>query len=117
MLGHLEEGSSSRIIIYPVVEVNPRYTMGHLTLALRKLLDPQGRLAARVKFYPPNTPNELFLQKLNDHPPVWDDQGHWRSGIIPLSDPWRERSLTAFKDSTLVYGSGPVVLLEPQRPR
>ena len=109
------DGSSTQLMIYPVVEVNPRYTMGHLTLSLRKRLDPQGRRAARVTFYPPNISNAWLMQKLKDEPLHWDAQGQWRSGVIPLSDVWRERDLDSSSPSALMYGPGPVVLLEPQR--
>ena len=100
------------LVIYPVVEVNPRYTMGRVALSLRQQLDPRGRHDARLKIYPPRAPRAQLLSRLRDDPAVWGARGVWSGGILGVTDWWRELEIDRESQETLRYGSGPVALVE-----
>lgn len=84
--------------IYPLVEVNPRLTMGRIALVLRSLIDPKGERGIELRIFP----NEAALCQrvglnLNDIKRSltgssldiqWDENGRWKGHVLPLTDLW-----------------------------
>ncbi|MBM4290620.1 MAG: ferritin-like domain-containing protein [Deltaproteobacteria bacterium] len=88
--------------LHPLVEVNPRVTMGRLALALRESVvspasgrAPGGarrfkrlRVLPRPRAADPAAPAAAWLGDLLAAPPAFDEAGRWVSGTLPLSDVW-----------------------------
>ena len=69
--------ATDRLRLRPVVEINPRWTMGRVTLALQKRLAPQRWLRLHT----------IKPEALADQPkPILTD-GRWQSGSLCLTDP------------------------------
>ena len=69
--------------IKPLVELNPRTTMGHVSLALAKRLASgtvgQFRIFTAQQW-------RVVRPSLESMPLLFSEQGHWKSGAIPLAD-------------------------------
>ena len=104
------EEAEDELALAPMIEVNPRWTMGRLALELRKTLDPSGRRGAQLKIYPPK---DQVWEKLRASPPRWSEDGTWVGGIICLSDFWGDRLSGGQAD--VEQQKGLVVTLEPSR--
>ena len=74
---------AGQLKIKPLVELNPRTTMGHVSLALTK------RLASGVvgQFRIFNAQQwRVVGPSLESLPLCCSREGHWKSGVIPLAD-------------------------------
>jgi len=69
--------------IKPLVELNPRTTMGHVSLALAKRLSSgsvgQFRIFTAKQW-------RMVWPSLKSLPLLCSGEGHWKSGVIPLAD-------------------------------
>ncbi len=79
----------------PIVEVNPRCTMGRLTLDLLRLASSHTRVQFQIasakrlrrKEQPTLTLAEHFKQRQAEQPICHDKHGKIQSGLLPLNDP------------------------------
>ena len=69
--------------IKPMVELNPRTTMGHVSLALAKRL--AGGVVGQFRIFTAKQWREVG-SGLEAMPLVCTREGHWKSGVIPLGD-------------------------------
>ena len=86
------------LALYPVVEVNPRATMGRVALALRSSFDPKGQRGVRLQVYPnlkalldslKCSKDELSaLTSESALEGQWNERGCWRGDLLPLTDLW-----------------------------
>jgi uncharacterized ferritin-like protein (DUF455 family) len=98
--------------LYPLVEVNPRYTMGRLALKLRRCFDPRGNMRARVIIYPKLSmiPEEVKSSMIHDRfEDSFDPNGQWQGSPLPLNDYWMAL------EEEHSGNSHPVVLLMSQK--
>ncbi len=105
---------SDTLRLYPVVEVNPRLTMGRVALAARSLFDPRGERGLMLKIYSSltsllvkrDTDSQLTLEELSASvETAWDESGRWRGRYLPLTDIWADDALDV-----------PVIMITPSDP-
>ena len=82
---------SGSYFLQPLLEINPRFTMGRLALALRHIFDPRGQLSAKLHFVPSiNSLEKSIVEKLvNPNEYLWDKRGKWQGGYLPINDIWQ----------------------------
>lgn len=69
--------------IKPLVELNPRTTMGHVSLALAKRL--AGSAVGQFRIFTAQQWRKVW-PSLKSLPLLCSHDGHWKSGVIPLAD-------------------------------
>jgi uncharacterized ferritin-like protein (DUF455 family) len=69
--------------IKPIVELNPRHTMGHVSLALAKHL--AGGIPGQFRIFTTAQWKE-FMAEASDVPVTLSKQGHWQAGVIPFGE-------------------------------
>ncbi|MEL6341687.1 MAG: DUF455 family protein [Myxococcota bacterium] len=86
-----------RLRIKPIVEVNVRWSMGRIALALQKRIR-NGTPAVYRLFGPPDRKRSQIddlAAWAAERPLRCDDGGQWRSGVICLTEPGPDRQITA----------------------
>ena len=76
------------LFLQPLVEVNPRYTMGRLALKIRSLLSPRKNATIYFKSAPKNAGEYWSRSIATSQPLILDSQGRWTDGILPINDPY-----------------------------
>ena len=105
---HDPQSQDRSLKLYPLVEINPRFTMGRLALHLRKTIESRANSKAYFKIFPnltaiPSADLEQAKQATDDS--NWDKQGQWLGSVLPLNDIWQELSKLESKQDL------PIVLL------
>ena len=72
--------------IHPCLEINMRYNMGTLALRLGELVHPLAKGEFHL-FFDPNSTFEAFCRQQREKFPVIYQDGRFRSGFIPLTEP------------------------------
>lgn len=78
--------------LYPLIDINPRFTMGRLALMLRKHLNLKANPKAHFRIYPKLgviPQNEIIQAQLASDESQWNMHGQWQGEIIPLNDIWQ----------------------------
>ena len=75
--------ATGQLKIKPLVELNPRTTMGHVSLALGKRL--ASGAVGQFRIFTVKQWRELG-PKVESLPLICSREGHWKSGVIPLGD-------------------------------
>ena len=74
---------TGQLKIKPLVELNPRTTMGHVSLALSKRMASGAMGQFRIFTAKQWREIEPVFESL---PLICTREGHWKSGVIPLGD-------------------------------
>ncbi len=89
----LHREKSGTLRIRPVVEINPRCTMGRVTLEARRLISPESPAAWRI-FYQKHVKGagcaglpEFAAQLHRQYPVACDETGRLRHGAVCITDP------------------------------
>ena len=88
----IARGANDSLQLYPLVDINPRFTMGRLALHLRKDLAPKANTKSFFKIYPKlsGVPKiDLEQAHLALAESQWSNQGQWQGKVIPLNDLWQ----------------------------
>lgn len=84
--------AAGRALLRPVVEINPRCTMGRVTLEARRFVAPESTVAWRIFYHRHVRAAGLrslveFAEQLRAQLPVVMDHGRLTSGAVILNDP------------------------------
>ncbi|NME72330.1 hypothetical protein [Flammeovirga aprica] len=80
------EDSNGERIIHPCIEINPRYTMGHITLRLEKAVPSHKRAEWRIVTKHEVKDFTAFENEMEKKHPLQIDHGKVQSGFLPLVD-------------------------------
>lgn len=75
--------------VHPVLEINPRYTMGLLTLALERYIHPSSQGEWRIEMHKNREELGVFAEEMQQRYPCKHKDGLLAEGCVSLSD-WRK---------------------------
>ena len=79
--------------LHPLIEVNPRWTMGRIALRLRALLISDRPVHMALIRKPKDEDDAWAERYIEADPPRWDDRDRWIGGLLPLNDAWHHPQL------------------------
>lgn len=93
--GMLIENEAGNLELVPVIEVNPRLTMGRVALQIRNRLSGEHIRHSVMRC---GVITKELSDRLEENPPQWNSQGQWVGGMLCLTDLWSEIANTTAQE-------------------